>query len=153
MRNLLYLICVLFLGLVSCGKSNSSPENKSSINLLNSWKLEYTISYTSDGKSTTLKDIEKTTYTFSKDSLRIRGEKTPGRWADEVFGDRENPPEQSPVPFYIAKGFWISSDNKKLTISHNYQTTYYDILELSNNKLIFKSTNGNIEEYHFNLTK
>lgn len=151
MKSAIFLFAIT-LFITSCTKSNEGSDVFNNSNLLKTWDLEYTVYNNNSSNQSIQKDDFNTTYTFSKDSLRVKSDK-----GEDVFGDRNGYYKR--VPFYVSAKYWLSSDNKVLDADFNYNAVSiiekrtYNILELTKNKLvILKLSNNNSSnmELHFN---
>lgn len=151
MKHIISFVFVI-ITLFSCSKNDTNPDNNASIK--GKWDLDYTIKYEGvNNTPTTIPDAEEITFDFGSQDVTISGYKTSGKWDDDIFGDRE-PEEVKKVPFKEIRGYWVSEDNKKLTIKNEYNISVpYDIIELTKTKLILKTTFGSKVDLYFVKSK
>src|SRR5690606_16721360 len=138
MTKLIYSVFII-VGFSSCPMYAGISESNSQLS--GKCDLDYTIKHEGATKpQTTIPDNGDISYNFGVSEVTISGFKIEGKWGDGIFGDRE-PEEVKKEEFTENRGYWISEDNKKLTIKNEYNISEpYDIIELTKSKLVLKTT-------------
>ncbi|MVZ62152.1 hypothetical protein [Sphingobacterium humi] len=151
MKKIIYSLFII-IGFSSCSKSDGISESNSEIR--GKWDLDYTIKYEgANNTPTTIPDNGDISYNFGVSEVTISGFKIEGKWGDGIFGDRE-PEVVKKEAFTENRGYWISEDNKKLTIKNEYNISEpYDIIELTKSKLVLKTTFGHKVDLFFVKSK